>query len=147
MPHATLPVTQDGYVLPVVIGLSGQDAANLVAAGQPVPRPILVQGEIDTGTNITCVASRVLNQLGLTAASSGHTAQSVSGTHQARLFHVSLSIPPVGALRTSLLVLEFLWVMEWTPPSPGSEVLVGRDVLPHLLMLLDGPRKEFTLAD
>jgi hypothetical protein len=147
MPHVTLPVTPDGYLLPVVIGLSGQDSADLVAAAQPVPRPVLVQGEIDTGTNITCVAARVLNQLGLTAASTGHTTQTVGGTAQAQLFHVSLSIPPIGALQASLLVLDFLWVMAWTPPSPGSEVLVGRDVLPHLVTLLDGPRKEFTLFD
>jgi hypothetical protein len=37
--------------------------------------------------------------------------------------------------------------MEWAAPLPGNEVLIGRDVLPHLLALLDGPRNEFTLAD
>jgi hypothetical protein len=147
MPHATFPVTQDGFLLPVVIGLTGLATRNLMSAGQPVPRPILLQGEIDTGSNITCVAARVLSQLGLSAASGSHTTQTVAGSHAARLFEVSLGIPAVGALKSSLLVLEHLWVMEWTPPSPVTEVLIGRDVLPHLLMVIDGPRQEFTLGD
>jgi hypothetical protein len=147
MPHFTLSVTQDGLIVPVMVGLTGKDTTALVSLGQPVPRPVRLQGEIDTGSNITCVSARALSQLGLTVASSAHRTHTVGGIQPANLFEVSLSIPPVGAMKAALLVLEHLWVMEWVSPPPGSEVLVGRDVLPHLLMLLDGPRMEFTLAD
>jgi hypothetical protein len=147
MPHVTFQVTQDGYLVPVVVGLSGKDASALLSAGQPVPKPLVLQGEIDTGTNITCVSARALTRLGLTPSSTSHSTQTVGGSLPVRLFEVSLSIPPTGRLQASLLVLEHLVVMEWAAPFPGNEVLIGRDVLPHLLALLDGPRSEFTLAD
>jgi hypothetical protein len=146
MPHATLSVTSDGYVLPVVVGWTGQETAKLLAAGQPVPKPIQLQGEIDTGSNITCIVGSALARLGLTATSS-HTTHTVAGPHRVQLFEVSFGIPCIGALQGALLVLDHLVVMEWTSPPPGIEALVGRDVLDHLLMLLDGPRQQFTLAD
>jgi hypothetical protein len=147
MPHATFPVTQDGYLVPVVVGLTGKDATALLSAGQPAPKPLLLQGEIDTGTNITCVSARALTHLALTPASTSHSTRTVGGSLPVRLFEVSLSIPLTGRLQASLLVLDQLVVMEWSAPLPGNEVLIGRDVLPHLLALLDGPRNEFTLAD
>ena len=91
--------------------------------------------------------ARALTHLGLTPASTAHSTQTVGGSLPVRLFEVSLSIPPIGRLQASLLVLDHLVVMEWVAPLPGNEVLIGRDVLPHLLALLDGPRNEFTLAD
>ncbi len=85
MPHVTLPVTQDGYLVAVVVGLTGKDATAFLS-GQPVPKPLLLQGEIDTGTSITCVSARALTHLGLTPASTAHTTQTVGGSLPVRLF-------------------------------------------------------------
>ncbi len=146
MPHLTLALTSDGLEMAVMIGLTGKDIADLVATGQPVPRPILLRGVIDTGTNITVVAAAALSPFGLLPMGSG-MAHTVSGSQPARLFEVSFSIPAVGRLTAPFLVLDRLEVMEWTAPPSGIEVLIGRDVLADLLTILDGPRQQFTLGD
>jgi hypothetical protein len=146
MPHFTLTVTPDGLALAVMVGLTGQATSDLLSMGQPLPRPVLLQGIIDTASDLTVVSASVLSQLNL-APRAQHKTRSVAGSHPVRLFEVSLSIPPAGTLRASLLVLDQLLVMEWVSPPPNIAVLVGLDVLPHLWMFLDGPRKEFTIGD
>jgi hypothetical protein len=146
MPHFTLKITPDGLALSVMVGLTGQATATLVSSNQPIPRPVLLQGLIDTASNVTAVAAPVLSQFGLIPLAST-TTQGVGGSHPVRLFEVSLTIPRQGTLQAALLVLPVIEVMEWTSPPPGFEALVGLDVLAEMLMLLDGPRKEFTLGD
>jgi hypothetical protein len=43
--------------------------------------------------------------------------------------------------------LPQLIVMELTRTAGSVEALVGRDMLAHLLVILDGQRDAFTLAD
>ncbi len=146
MPHVTLTVTPDGLTLPVVIGLTGKDSADLLAAGQLPPNPRLLRGAIDTATTITVVAASVLSQFGLKPLKST-TTQGIGGSHPVHLFEVSFRIPRVGPQQQSLFVLDYLVVMDWTSPPPGLDVLVGLDVLEQLWTFYDGPRKEFTLGD
>jgi hypothetical protein len=111
MPHVTLKWTQDGLALPVMVGITGQATAVLVAAGKPVPRPVLLNGVIDSGTNITAVAAPVLASFGLIPSSS-HFTHGIGGSLSVQLFDVSLSILPVGALQAPLLVLPELEIMQ-----------------------------------
>jgi hypothetical protein len=141
-----LTVTQEGLELPIVIGLKGQTTASLVAAGQPVPPPLLRRGLIDTGTDVTCVTSSIVQLLGLSPVQT-HVSHTVAGPIKVNLYEVSLGLPRMGNLPASLLVLEQLTVMELTQPPANLDVLLGLDVLAHLLIVLDGPRGEFTLAD
>jgi hypothetical protein len=146
MPHVTLPIDPDGYIVEVMVGLNGAATANLLAAGQPIPAPLLLRGAIDSGTDVTCVDVQVLNRFGL---SPFHRLSSTTaaGVITASLYEVSFSIPRIGRLTAPLMVLDQLVVMELSQAPQGIPVLVGRDVLEHLMMITDGPRAEFTLAD
>ncbi len=145
MPHVTLPVVPDGLIVEVLIGLTGKDTVALLAAGKPVLRPILLRGTIDTGSDVTCVASAILNQLGLTSILQ-LTSNTVGGLHHGRS-EVSFGIPRTGRLTGPLLVIEHLEVMELVQAPQGIDVLVGRDVLRQMLTIYAGPRDEFTLSD
>src|SRR5437870_3860523 len=79
MPHTHYPTTPDGLVLDVLIGLKAQALANLMAAGQQPPRPLLLRAQIDTASTITCIASRLVAHFSLTSFQ-GHTTQTVAGS-------------------------------------------------------------------
>jgi hypothetical protein len=147
MPHITFLVDVDGLSLAVMIGLNGQKSFRLVSLGQPVPAPLLVRGIIDTGSDVTCVAAQVLRQLPLICQ--GHrTTQTVAGSVQVDLFDVSLTVLNPRQPTQPLLVLDQLTCMELPqPPSSSVDALVGLDVVLQLLLVLDGGRKEFLLAD
>jgi hypothetical protein len=146
MPHITFTVEPDGVIIRVVVGVTGARTAALLAAGQVPPRPVLLRGVIDTGTDVTAVASAALQQLGLVRVRrlSSHTA---GGTIIANIFELSLTVPPWGHLTAALLVFDHLEVMELVQAPPNIDVLVGRDVLAQALMVYDGRRGECTLAD
>ena len=146
MPHLTLSISPDGFALTVLVGLNGQDSTDLINAGQAVPAPVTVRAVIDSGTDLTCVASRVAQRLGLVAKGQVKT-QTVGGPLYAKLYEVSLSIPRPGNLPGLVLVLEQLHVMEMVQQIPDFEVLIGKDVLLQCLLIIDGPRGEFTIAE
>jgi hypothetical protein len=147
MPHLTFAICQDGYLLDVMVGLNGQRTAALVAARRPVIAPLLVRAMVDTGSDVTGVASRIVNYLGQPPVVQT-TTHTVSGPLSVYLFDVSLSIPRGGNLTGPLLVLDQLRIMEMPSSLPANiEVLFGRDALAKCLFISDGPRDEFTLGD
>jgi hypothetical protein len=146
MPHLTFPLTSQGFSLIVVIGQNGPDARDAQAAGLPVPLPRAVQGVIDSGTDITCVATWIFADLGLKPHGQA-SSQTVACSINARTFEVSLSIPRGGHLTGPLLEIDDLIVMELPLAIPGIDVLIGRDVLNRCLFFYDGYQARFTLSD
>jgi hypothetical protein len=145
MPHTRYSRTADGMVLDVLVGLDGQRMAGLVAAGQPLPPPLLVRAQIDSGSTISCIATRVVAHFNL-ARFQGHTTQTIAGSSNVNLYEVSLSIPRSASLPAPLLVEDRLVVMELPHPLANVEALIGLDLLDKLLLINDGPRGDFTLA-
>jgi hypothetical protein len=90
-------MSPDGMIVEVMIGPPGSTVASLMAARQPVPRPVLLRGELDTGTNITGVDVGVLQQLGLPPGLAT-TTTTVAGPLPVNLYRVSLSLPCGGRL-------------------------------------------------
>ena len=146
MPHATVTREAEGWVLSVMVGVNGQMTASLVASGQPVPAPQLLRALLDTGTDVTGVAAGVLSRLGLSPRRR-HSTQTLFGSVVIQLFDVSLSVPHPGALTGPLLVEDQLIVMELPAPLAGLDAILGRDISDRLLLILDGPRAECTVAD
>jgi hypothetical protein len=144
MSQLTFAITSGELRLAVVIGHNRKDLATRLAAGQPVPAPIWTMGVVDTATNVPCVTPAVLQQLGTvsTGQSSSHTA---AGQVPAKLFEVSLSIPPPSNVPGPMLTRRDLTVMELPSPVPGVDVLIGLDILLDCKLLLDGPAHRFTL--
>jgi hypothetical protein len=88
MPHVTLSCTAEGLELAVLVGLEGGALAALQAAGAPLPPPVRVRGVIDSGSNITCLAPRVISRLGLSSTGQ-NTTQTVAGPVRVSLYEVS----------------------------------------------------------
>ncbi|HEY7428400.1 MAG TPA: hypothetical protein VH682_29480 [Gemmataceae bacterium] len=128
-----------------MIGLDGQTTTALVAVGQPVLAPILCRGLIDTGTDITSVASKVLRRLGLNTPTVQATTQTVRGSAPVDLFEVSVNVLDLGNPSRPKFVLPTLRIMELPTPLSNLDVLIGLDMLLRARLLLDGPGRIFTL--
>lgn len=144
MAQLTFPVTKDGLVVPVLIGLSGQMTAALVAVGRPIAAPIPGRGLLDTGTDVTAVAPSILRQLPIAPATRTST-HTVGGQVPIALFEVSLSIFDPRVPTSSWLTQSDMLVMELPAALPNVDVLVGLDLLLQTNLLLKGPARQFTL--
>jgi hypothetical protein len=144
MDQLTFPIDPSGLAVPVFIGLDGRTTKAQLAAGQPVPPPVLARGLLDTASSVSAVATWVVQRLALTVASSG-TTQTASGSVLVNLFTVSLSITNPAQAGSPWLTEPDLLVMEMPTVLPDADVLVGLDVLLGCKLLLDGPAKRFTL--
>src|SRR5438552_2496940 len=98
----------------------------LAAAGRPILAPVQARGLLDTGTDVTCIASWVLGQLGIPVATrtSTHTA---AGPVQVNLYHVSLSIADSSRPGSPTFANANLIAMELAFVLPDVDVLIGRD--------------------
>jgi hypothetical protein len=145
MPHFSFPITNDGYALDVLIGLRTTDALALQAAGQPIPPPLHAHALLDTASDRTAVAVRLLQQMGISALGSVQT-QTAGGSVLVKWYEVSLSVPnPTGA-RTPMLTYSEWRVTEFLHAPPHIDVLIGLDLARECLLVLDGPRGHFTLG-
>jgi hypothetical protein len=145
MDQLAFPVTPVGLAVPVWIGLDGQATAALRAAGLPIPAPVQARGLIDTGSDVTVVASWILRQLAvpLTSTTSTHTA---AGQVNVKLYTVSLGITdPAQPPGSPWLTQPGLLTMAAPAVLPDIDVLIGLDILLDCKMLLDGPARRFTL--
>ena len=129
--------------LPVLIGPTSQEVLARLAAGRPLSSA-WGTGYLDTGTSVTCVATSLLQQLGLQSAGQANS-QTAAGQIKVRLYEISLTIPPPGFCAGPMLTRESLLVMELADPIPGVDVLIGLDILLDCKFLLDGPARQFTL--
>ena len=145
MARLTFPVSRDGLIVPVWIGLSGQETTTLLAAGHAVPPPLKVRGLLDTGSDVTAVAVRILQSLGATPATVTATTTTAGGQVSVRLFEVSLSITDPTQSLTAWLTEPNLLVTELLTTLSAAEVLIGLDVLLTCKTELDGPVRRFML--
>jgi len=148
MPYFTRQVDQNGaLIVAAVISVSQARRNALVAASQPVPNSITIQGLIDTGASGTCVDPSVLTQLGLTPTGSTLVNSPTTGTQAvpADTYDVGLTIyaaqghPPLIHQTIPVVASELLAVQ-------GFHALIGRDILRGCLLTYDGANGLFSLA-
>ena|SRR5438105_4899294 len=146
MPHLTFPIGPLGPTVSVQVGLASNALAALQASGRAIPTPLLAQGLIDTGTDLTAIVPSVLQRLAGASILPGVTAQThtASGVVAVNLFEISLSI--FTETSTAMLTRAQLTVTELASPLAGIDVLIGMDVLSECLLVMDGPARRFTLA-
>jgi hypothetical protein len=142
MAQLHFPVSQAGLIVPVWIGLRG----NELASRQPgqLPAPLPARGLLDTGTDLTAAAPVLLRALGVvpTTVTSTTTA---GGQVRVRIFEISLSITDPTQSTTAWLTEPNLSVMELPAVLPDADVLVGLDILLTCKLELDGPARHFML--
>jgi hypothetical protein len=145
MPHLTFATSTDGPALEVVVALDANKIAARQQAGVVVPLPLPIRALIDTGTDVTALAPRVLQHIGLAPVRSVPTL-TAGGQVSVDLFEVSLVITGPSGPVGPMYVRPFLQVTELATPLPNIEALIGRDILAECLFQLDGPGAHFLLG-
>jgi len=99
---------------------------------------------LDTGSDVTVVASSLLKRLAIPIATVTAT-HTVAGQVKVNLFEISLAITEPAQPGSPWLTEPDLLIMELTTVLPDVDVLIGLDVLLRNKLLLDGPAGLFML--
>lgn len=147
MPIIKTPLAPGGALVEVVLSWSITGARRLRAALRPVPPAVDARAILDTGAEVTCVDSSLIQSLGIPAAGWAlGNLPAHGGVNLHPLYDVGLVIVhPSGNSRDNLVVRD-LSVMELSLASIGYQMLIGRDVLAKCKFFYDGPGSKFVLA-
>ncbi|HEY1376521.1 MAG TPA: aspartyl protease family protein [Gemmataceae bacterium] len=137
----TFPIVPDGLVVDALVNLEAAALLPLRAAGQTCD-PVLVRGLIDTGSDVSGVASATLQQLGGPRLSQTSTT-GIGGPVGVSLYRVSLHVLDVNNPNLPWLTQPSLLVMDLAPGFP-FDLLIGMDVLHTCKLTIDGPGGQFT---
>ncbi len=144
MPHLTLPLDSAGGVIPLLVGVTRQREAALIAAKRPVPSRIQIRGMIDTGASATAIDPAIVAPLGLTptGSMSVHTPSTQGQATTLLTYDVWLGVHHAS----SSLIRPSTPVLCTHLAASGIDALLGRDFMSQCLLLYDGAAKTFTLA-
>ncbi|MBI3823744.1 MAG: retroviral-like aspartic protease [Planctomycetes bacterium] len=130
----------------VSIGRSFGAARDLRLAQRAVPVRQEVTALIDTGAEITCVDPRLIEELGLPFEGAVvANVPALEDTTFAFQYDASVKILHPSGLDANHLIVTDMPVMELPLNVLGYQVLIGRDVLKHCMLLYNGLRERFTL--
>src|SRR5665213_1906201 len=75
MPHITIPLSSDGCLVELFVGVCALRAGAILALGLQPPSPVRVRALVDTGASGTIIHEQILKDLGLkpTGTTSIHT--------------------------------------------------------------------------
>lgn len=135
-----VPLMVDGPQLDVEVEVPDALKTVLTQQGKPVPRPVTGKALIDTGASITAVEDSIIKSLGVQPVGVA-TVFTPSGSAQQNLYPVKfvfpgIDFPPLNAPRAIGSQLR----------NQGVIALIGRDSLPNLLFVYNGPIGAITLA-
>jgi hypothetical protein len=146
MPVIKDSITNDGPLVKVAIGWSFARARQLRLALSPVPSPLEVLALLDTGAEVTCVDTSLVQQLSLPVGSPGFSnAPALQGLGISLFYHVSLTILHPSGQRQNHLLVRDLSALELQLGLLGYQVVIGRDVLSRGLFLYNGKNQRFSL--
>ena len=148
MPYFTRQVAPNGnLIVNAFIGVSQAKRAALVAAGEPVPNPVSIQGLIDTGANCLCVDPSVLQQLNLTPTGSGPVTTPTTGALPATADQYDVSIVIPSSPTTAPLVQQTIAAISAELlVAQGFHAIIGLSVLQQCLITYDGKNGIFSIA-
>lgn len=134
------PLEERGAILEVSVAQPALVAERLRAEGRPVPEPSVIRALVDTGATISGLDNRVAGRLGLVQTGSV-TLAGIGGTTEQPVYSAAVGFPALAAPG-----LDPARLAGTSLGSADFEMLLGRDILRHLVMTYDGPREMFTLT-
>ena len=121
---------RDGAAIDVLIGVSKNRKARLVAAGLAVPSRVALRLQLDTGSTLTAFPSHVFQSRGITRFRTVpvSTPSTLPGKpHIADQYDVSLAL--VSSMKRYVIESIHAIAAEDFHPSEGVQGIIGRDVL------------------
>lgn len=146
MPTIKGRVRAEGGLVKVAIGWSRARAARLRLALRPVPSPIEVMALLDTGAEVSCLDSKLIEELELPFG--GAVLANVPAFPDVTLgsvYNGSLTILHPSGRRKENLTIPNLSLLELPLGLLGYQAIIGRDVLARCLFQYNGVRHRFTL--
>jgi Retroviral aspartyl protease len=145
MPVLRGDLQAEGALVEVQVGWSAGQARHLRQAQRPVPPALDARALLDTGAEITCLDTVLVQQLGLPLAQLAlANVPALGGLRAGAHYHASVIVvhPDPG----QALVFQHLLILEVPLTGLGYQALVGRDVLDRCDFLYGGRRQRFSLA-
>jgi hypothetical protein len=147
MPTLTGPITADGAVVSVLVGVSEARRQVLLRVGFSVPAPTVVRAVLDTGSFITLADEPAIMALGVTAHDQQQFFTSATGAtpHVRGVYKSSITLLDDGgkalAYWPSVNILPAVF-----PPTDAVHGVIGRDLLGTAVLHFDGKGGAFTLT-
>jgi hypothetical protein len=146
MPVISGPITQDGAVVSVLVGVSEVRRQRLLSTGLPVPPPTPVLAVIDTGSFSTGFRPELLQALGLRPFRRIPIltpSTRPDAPHMCDQYNVSLTLVAGTSQRYFPRVIA---IASEDFGEHGVQALIGRDVLNLCVFSYFGPHATFELA-
>jgi hypothetical protein len=146
MPTLTGPITADGAVVSILIGVSEARRRALLRVGFPVPAPSVLRAVLDTGSFITLADEPAIMALGVTFHNQQQFFTSATGVtpHVRDVYKLSITLLDDGgaplAYWPSVDVLPAVFL-----PTDAVHGVIGRDLLGTAVLHFDGRAGAFTL--
>ncbi len=147
MPMLTGPITPDGSVVNVLIGVSEPRRQTLLRVGFPLPAPSAVRAVLDTGSFATLADIQAILPLGVTHYKRRRFFTSATGArpHVRDVYNLSVTLLDDGGATLvywpSVDVLPAVFL-----PTDAVHGLIGRDLLATAVLLFDGKGGSFSLT-
>jgi hypothetical protein len=135
---------RDGAAIDVLVGVSKNRKARLLAVSLPVPSRVALRLQLDTGSSLTAFPSHVFQSLGITRFRTVpvSTPSTLPGKpHIADQYDVSLAL--VSGLNRYVIESIHAIAAEDFHPSVGVQGIIGRDVLQRCVFQYFGPHNRF----
>jgi hypothetical protein len=137
----------EGALVEVQVGWSAGQARQLRQAQRPVPPALDARALLDTGAEITCLDTVLVQQLGLPLAQLAlANVPALGGLRAGAHYHASVTVVHSSGDPGQALVFKNLLVLEVPLAGLGYQTLLGRDVLDHCDFLYAGRRQRFSLT-
>lgn len=131
---------QRGPVVQVTISVGQQIASQVLQTGGTLPSPVSGLALIDTGANMTCVDEAAAQKLQLPAIDVVKVASASHASIEQNVYPIQIEVVglpiTVNAPRAVGAALE----------PQGILVLIGRDVLQHMVLVYNGPAGSISLS-
>lgn len=144
MPSIVVPITAEGAVIEVAVGVSQPRAAALQAANQPIPQPISLRLLVDTGASNTSVQSGLLSPLGLTPTGSISLHTPSTGANPVACDQYDVSV--VFGMTPFSLGFPTVSIIECQPLIGTIQGLLGRDILNHGVLSYNSLLQSVTIS-
>jgi hypothetical protein len=147
MPILKQRLEPEGAIIPLLVGLSDASVRGLRIQLLPIPQSLECRALLDSGADITCVDSRLIESMNLVQCgfSFANVPSLQEGTMLEILHDLSLTILHPSTDPRDHLLLRNWRVMELPLGSLDYQVLIGRDVLNKCQFVFDGINRRFSL--